>query len=187
MSLLRKTNQRTFLDIFPKYEDFTTSMTDFPFFSPDEMTDESKTKTYYLLVSRYGDNPISGYSDENRWKLRLFQVYSEYGPEWQSKAELQKTIRSMSLADFADAGRLINNVALNPNTEPSDTSLDELQYINQQNVTRKKTSDAEAITRKLTMMEDGLDDDYLDHFKKLFSPFLIKDKPLYLYGGDDNE
>lgn len=189
MSLLRKSNQKTFLDIFPTYDYFTSSLADFPFFSPDEITDDYKTKTYYLLVSRYGDTPVTGYSDEPRWKLRLFQVYAEYAPEWQTKSELQKTIRSMEISSFADAGKVVNNVALNPNTEPSTDSLDELTYINQQNVARKKLSESEAISRKRSMLEDGLDDEYLDHFKKLFSPFLLKDVPLWVYtdGGDDDE
>lgn len=187
MSLIRKSNQRTFLEIFPTIEDFNQCKTDFPIFVPSDVTDEYFQKTYYLLITRYGDNPISSYLDENRWKLKLWQVISEYAPEWQAKTELQKTIRSMTLDQFADAGKVINNTALNPNTAPSDSSLEELEYINQQNVARKKVSDADAINRKLSLMEDGLDDDYLDHFKKLFSPFTLKDIPLYLYREDDDD
>lgn len=187
MSRIRPTNQKTFLEVYPKYEDFTSDKTEFSFFAPNDVTDDYYQKTYYLIVSRYGDTPISGYSDEARWRLRFWQVISEYLPEYQVKCEMQKTIRSMTLDEFAEAGKLVNNTALNPNTAPSDSSLDELQYINQQNVARRKLSQADAIQRKLSMLEDGMDDDLLDHFKDLFSVVMLTDVPLHVYQEEDDD
>lgn len=189
MSQVRQTNQKTFLEIYSTFDVFMADAKEFSYFTPSDMTEEYLGRTYYLLIARYGDSPISNYSDEPRWRLRVWQVISEYGPEWQVKSEMQKTIRKMDISDFQEGGKLVNNTALNPNTAPSDSSLDELQYINSQNVARRKLSVVDGIQRKLSMLVDGLDDDYLDHFSDLFSKVLLTDKPLYIYKdeGDEDE
>lgn len=188
MSLIRRTNQRTFLDIFPTFDDFSDSISaDFSVFLPSDITDFYLKKTYFLLVARYGDTAIVGYMDENRWKLRLFAVLDEYEPEWQQKTEMQKTIRGMDLTAFQDGGKAIYNNALNPNTEPSTDQLEELTYINSQNTTNKKLSSVEAINRKWEMLTDGLNEEYLDHFQKLFSKFLLTDVPLYVYQNEEDD
>lgn len=187
MSQIRTTNQKTFLEVYPKYDDFEADMKEFSVFAPTDVTEEYYKKTYYLVVSRYGDTPISGYTDVPRWRLRFWQVISEYCPQWMIKSEMQKTIRKMDISEFQEGGRVVNNVALNPNTEPNDTSLDELTYINQQNVARRKLSTIDAMRAKLSMLEDGLDDDYLDHFSKLFSKVLLTDVPLYTFKNEEEE
>lgn len=187
MSRIRRTNQKTFLDIYSSYEDFTNDFTNvFSMFKPSDLSDDYIKKCYWLLVAKYGDLAISGYNDETRWKLRLFALINEYGPEWQAKNELQKQLRSYDLDKFKEGSKAIYNSALNPNTEPSDATLDELQYINSQNVSSRKLSDVDAITKKWSMLSDGLDERFLSHFNKLFSKFLLTDVPLYIYGSEDN-
>lgn len=186
MSLIRKSNQKTFDDIYSTYDDFSTDLSgSYSIFKPSDMDDDHLKKTYYLLVARYGDTPIVSYWDEARWKLKLFQVIDEYGPEWQTKRELQKDIRARTLDDFKSGGKAVYNTALNPNTAPSTDTLDELEYINSQNVTKRTVSDYDAIVRKLALLEDGLDDDYLGHFSKLFSKFTQRDRPLYVYANEE--
>lgn len=190
MSLIRRTNQKTFNDIYSTYTLFNEDLTNtFSVFKPSDVTDEYITKTYYLLVANYGDTPINSYLDENRWKLKLFSLIDEYTPEWMSKCEMQKQIRSMSLEDFKSSDKTIYNNALNPNTSPSTNELTELTYINSQNTTNRLLSDASAIERKWDMLFDGLNKDYINHFKILFSKFTMKDVPLYTYenGGDEDE
>lgn len=144
-------------------------------------------KTYYLLMARYGDQAISGYRDEPRWKLRLFATVATYGPVWQEKSKLQETVRGMSVDDFKKSSKTIYNTALNPNSAPSTGALEELEYINSQNTSNKVVSDYEAISRKWELLNDDLDKVYMDHFKNLFSKFLLGDVPLYVYETEEEE
>lgn len=185
MSLIRKTNQQTLLDIYPTLESFKYDLTgDYKALAID-LEDATITTTYYLLIGRYGDSPILGYSDVGRWKLRLFTCYREYTPDWEIRTSIQSTIRKMSVDDIAKGDLSIFNSALNPNTEPSDTSNEELDYINNQSTTRHKLNTLDALLKKYDALDVGLDERYLDRFAKLFSKFALKDNPLYLY--DDNE
>lgn len=183
MSLVRKSNQRRFFDIYNKADDFLSDLNDnYSFFKPSDMTDDYLTKTYWLVAARFGDQAIAGYDDEGRWKLRLFQALNQYGPTWEKKSELQKSIRALSLEQLKETGKVINNTALNPNNEPT---TDELDFISSQYTSKSTMSNIDALNLQYLALNDDLDRDYTDHFKTLFSKFLLPDSPLYLY--KDNE
>lgn len=185
MSLIRKSNQKTFFDIYNTVDTFTDDYTNkFNFFKPTDMTDEYITKTYWLLAARFGDQAISGYNDEGRWKLRLFQTINQYGPVWEKKCDLQKQIRGLSLSELKETGKIINNTALNPNNEPT---TEELDYISTQNTSKTTMSDLDALNLQYVALNDDLDRDYTDHFKPLFSKFLLPDIPLYLYTNEEED
>lgn len=189
MSLIRNYNQKTFLDIWNNYTDFYNDISgDYSMFKPTDLGDDYLQKAFWLIVARYGDQAITGFRDESRWKLRFFATIDEYAPEWQAKCEMQKEIRATSIEDFKQGNKAVYNTALNPNTEPTTGALDELTYINSQNTTNKKLSFADAIDRKWSLLTDGLNKEFTDKFKNLFSKFLLPDVPLYTYqGGEDNE
>lgn len=183
MSLIRNSNQRKFLDIYPNESDFILDINgSYSIFKPDDITDESIKKTYWMIVARYGDQAINGYSDEGRWKLRLFETIDTYGPTWQKKLEIQKEIRALTLPKLKETGKLINNTALNPNNEPT---TDELDYISQQNTSKTTMSDADALNLQYMSLNDGINREYMDHFAFLFSKFLLTDVPLYLYQNEE--
>lgn len=187
MSLIRKTNQRTLLDLWDSVEAFKEDMNGT--YSPlkPAVTDETISTTFFMLIGRYGDSPILGYVDEPRWKLRFFTAYRQFTPVWETKTGIQKEIREMKPEDIAKGDLAIYNNALNPNTEPSDASNTELTYINSQNTTRRQMNRIDALMKKWDSLDTNLDSEYLDRFSKLFSKFASADNPLYTYGGYDNE
>lgn len=185
-SLIRRTNQRTFLDIWQSFDTFKADYDELNEFNV--VIDEAYLKkTFYLLVARYGDQAITGYRDEPRWKLMVFATIGTYAPVWEEKSKLQETIRNMSIEQFKTASKTIYNTALNPNSQPSTNSLEELNYINSQNTSNRIVSDYDAIARKWELLNDDLDKNYMDHFKGLFSKFLLTDSPLYVYENNTEE
>lgn len=186
MSLVRKSNQKTFLDIYSDQADmFNDLRNNYSFMKPheDEMSDSFILGTYWLLVARYGDQAINGYTDEGRWKLRLFATIKAYGPTWEKKTRLQRQIRTLTLDELKETGKMINNTALNPNNEPTTAELD---YISSQNTSKSTMSDIDALNMQYVSLNDDLDRDYTDHFKFLFSKFLLPDVPLYLYDNEED-
>lgn len=186
MSLIRKTNQRTMLDLWESVDKFKADLNGiYSPLKPSDISDTTIATTYFMLIGRYGDSPILGYVDEPRWKMRFFTCYREYTPEWEVKDSLQKEVRGMSLDDISEGRLSIFNTALNPNTEPKDTDLKELTYINSQNTTRQQLNRLDALMKKWEALDSSIDENYLNHFSKLFSKFATADNPLYIYGGNE--
>lgn len=187
MSLVRKTNQRTLLDLYPSLGDFKADLDGA--YSPlkPDAEDETISTTYYMLIGRYGDSPILGYEDEGRWKLRLFTVYLSQTPIWEAKTALQKQIRGLSVDDIAKGSLSIYNTALNPNQAPSTDSLEELTYINSQNTSRRQISKLDAALGKYEALDASVNDDYLNAFAKLFTKFATADVPLHLYAYEEGD
>ena len=180
MSLLRNSNQRTLLDIWPSLEAFKTDLDGT--FSPlrPDVTDNTIATTLYLLIGRYGDSPILGYEDEGRWKLRFFTVYLSETPDWEVKTDIQKRVRNMSVDDIAKGDLNIYNSALNPNTLPSTDTLTELNYINSQNTSRRTMNVLDALLSKAEALDSSINDRYLNKFSKLFTKF-VSMEPIYTY------
>lgn len=186
MSLIRNTNQKTFSDIWPSFNDFNTDLTTFSFFKPN-VPDEYLQVIYYLVLAKYGDTPINGFRDETRWKLRFFSVLKSYGVEWYQKTIIQEEVAGMTTSELQEGGKSIFNTALNPNSYPSTGSLEELNYINSQNTENRKRSKADALALKWEMLSSDLNAWILDKFKNLFSKFVSIDVPLYVYNGGDSD
>lgn len=60
---------------------------------------------YYLLYARYGNSPIANY-DEEQFKYKVFSIIFQYGPTWEKRLSVQKTLRDMELSDLIDNGQL---------------------------------------------------------------------------------
>lgn len=180
MSLLRDSNQRTLLDIWPSLEAFKADLEGT--YSPlkPDVTDATVETTLFMLMGRYGDSPILGYEDEGRWKLRFFTIYLSETPDWEVRTEIQNEVRKMSANDIAKGDLNIYNAALNPNTEPNDTGLTELTYINSQNTTRRTLNRLDAYLSKADALDSSVNDRYLGKFAKLFSKFAYT-RPIYTY------
>ena len=72
---------------------------------PTTISDTSAFTLYYLLYARYGNSPIANY-DVEQWKYKIFSVVFQYGPTWEKRLEIQKTLREMQLSDLTDDGAL---------------------------------------------------------------------------------
>lgn len=72
---------------------------------PVTISDANATTLYYLLYARYGNTPIANY-DEEQFKYKIFSVVFQYGPTWEKRLSVQKTLRDFQLADLIDDGQM---------------------------------------------------------------------------------
>ena len=70
---------------------------------PTTISVQNATTLYYLLYARYGNTPIANY-DENQWKYKMFSIIFQYGPTWEKRLDVQKTLRDLQISDLVDNG-----------------------------------------------------------------------------------
>lgn len=173
----------TFSEVFPdldtfltEYNNYKSSVTIYSFKHEDTIK-----SIYFLLASEYAFSHHIGARDQ--FKLMLFTRILEYGPFLERELEVQKDLLSIDIAKLQEGSKAIYNTALNPGTVPSDTSLEELEFINQQNTTNYKKSKPEAYSILLTLLNKDLIKDFISKFKNLFIRVCYPDYPL-LYIND---
>lgn len=140
---------------------------------------------YYLLYARYGNNPIANY-DEEQWKYKIFSVIWQYGPSWEKRLDIQSKLRNLSEDDLIKGNKAIYNHAYNPNQAPSTSSLEEVEYINDQNTTNYKKSKMEAYAQLWDLIDTDVTAEFLAKFQKCFKQFVAPERPL-LYVTPINE
>lgn len=122
---------------------------------------------YYLLYANFCNSPIANY-DEYQFRVRLFSIVFQYGPAWEKRLEIQKRLKNYSIDDISQGTKIIYNHAYNPGTEPSTGTLNELDYINEQNVNNYKRSPLEADQTLWAMIRTDVSQEFIDRFKSLF-------------------
>lgn len=154
---------------------------------PQTISLASLTTLYYLLYAKYGNNPIAN-NDVNQFKYKMFSIIFQYGPTWEKKLDIQAKVRNLTEADLMTGAKAIYNSALNPSTEPSTSSLEELDYINAQNTTNYKKSKMEAYNLQWSLLDDSLTSKFIEKFIVCFKKFVYPEKPLlYITEVDDDE
>lgn len=141
------------------------------------ISDSSVTNLYYLLYASYGNSTIRS-SDINRFKYALFSRVYSYGPTWEKRLEIQKNLRGLTEKDLLNGGLAIYNTADNPGTDPTDTSLTELPYINRQNTSRNIKSKLNAYNDLWQMLKVDVTSEFIKGFKPLFKQVATKELPL---------
>lgn len=144
------------------------------------------TLFFTLFYARYNDTPISNDSVDV-FKLKVFSTIYEYGPAWQRKLEIQKSIRSLTEEDIRVGGKMIYNHALHDASAPSTDSLEETTYIDSQDTANNKKSKLAAYNELVMLLDDGFCKEFLDKFKKLFKIVLATDRPLFIYEEEEDE
>lgn len=180
-SLYGNYRTRTFSEIFykegtPSAQIFTEAWEASPFTANLETLDTNLI--FALLYGRYGNSNIAS-SDENRFKYQLFSIIFQYGPTWQKELTIQKDIREKDVEDFIIGATNIVNNASNPSTAPTTQSLEELPYINQQNVSKTVRSIADGYALILSLLKDDVTETFLRRFEKLFLTIVEPERPLW--------
>lgn len=162
-------NTRTFSQIFPELEDFSDNYDTFQSTAglTNKLDNNDVAITWQLLMAKYGNNPIANWSEE-QFKLKIWQIMFQYGPTWAKRLELQEKARGLTDDEILVGDKTIYNVALAPNQEPSTSSLEEVDFISQQNTANRKKSKMSAYNDLLILLDTDVTEDYLDKFKKLF-------------------
>ena len=188
-SLYGNYRTRTFSDIWGKAEDFSNEFMESPF--PNEVGGGGNLSInnklefiYYLLYSRYGNSSIAS-SDETQFKFHLFSLIFQYGPTWLKELEIQKEIRNSTLEDFRLGSTNVINNAVNPSTAPTTQSLDELPFIENQNVSKTKRSKADGYALMLSLLKEDVTEKFLKRFQKLFLTIVQPERPLWYVTEED--
>lgn len=152
------------------------------------ITDASATLLFYLLYARYGNSTVAS-SDENQFRYKIFSTIFMYGPTWEKRLEIQKSVRELDLEELMDGGKAVYNTALNPGQPVAGgqgapvgegtNTLDELTYINQQNTTKYKKSKVDAYAVILNLLETDVTEAFINKFKKLFLTVVTPELPLW--------
>ena len=143
------------------------------------------TTIFVSSCSKYGNTPIIN-NDVNQWKFKILAIIFSYGPAWEKKIKIQKTIIELSEADILVGAKQIYNHAANPSTAPSTSALEELDYINDQNTALHKKSKLEAYSILWEMIHTNHTEEFLTRFKDCFSKF-VDETPVPFYIYDDEE
>lgn len=184
-----KYNTMTFSEAFPTFEGFYDELKGTPFYTTafaTMMTEELLKINYMLLFNRYGNSPIANNSVD-QFKSKLFGLIWTYGQNWAQKLQIQDKLRSLGLNDDSDiykGSKAIYNHAFNDETAPSTASLEELQYINDQNTTNYKRSRLEGLAQLMELLSDSFTDDYINKFRKLFKTF-VNQEPIIFVGVEE--
>lgn len=141
----------------------------------DKMEDKNITKLFYLLYASKGNTAISN-MDVNQWKYKVWSIICQYGPTWQRKLEIQKALRSLNEEQMTDGTKAINNLATNPQTEPSTNVTEEINGVVQQTVNKFKKSRLEGYASLVDLLDADVTKEFLDRFKPLFAMF-VKTRP----------
>lgn len=178
-----KYNKMTFAQVWPSQKAFLDDYSELGsnLVMPNASVSLNALKTlYFLLYARYGNNPIVN-NDVNQWKFKIFAVIFSYAPAWERKVQIQKTIMELAESDLVTGAKQIYNHALNPSTAPSTGSLEELTYINDQNVAIHKKAKMEAYSILWELIHTNHTEEFLTRFKDCFSKFVgIIPVPFYI-------
>ena len=179
---------KTFAQIYPSYEKFKEDydvLITLVSGGVQPLTNANAQATFYLLFARYGNNPIVNF-DITQFKMKLMSVIATYGPVWEKKKAIQKSLRDLSEAELLQGAKQIYNHAFNPSTEPSTQELEELTHINDQNVTNNKKAKMEAYSILWANLHVDATDEYLNKFKNCFSRFVGDQCPI-LFAVDEED
>lgn len=184
-SLYGSYRQKKFTDVYESVEDFLADYKDCGI--PTTITDNSVQTLFYLLYGSYGNDVVAS-SDINRFKYKLFSIVFQYAPNWEKQLEIQSKLRGLTEDDIRLGSRQIYNTAQNPSTEPSTDTTDELQYVNNQNVTKNQRGVLEGYATLLSLLRTDVTQEFLNRFRKLFLTIVQPEEPLlYITEVDDND
>ena len=170
------------------WEDASEFLTDYQNVGiPTSISTASATTLYYLLYARYANNPIAN-RDPEQFKYKVFALVFQYGPTWEKRLDIQSKLRAITEEDLLKGSKTIYNHAYNPSTAPSTTTLDELNYINEQNTNAYKKSKMDAYAQLWDLLDTDVTGTFLEKFKGLFKQFVAPEKPLlYVSEVEDEE
>ena len=145
---------------------------------PQKLKVADATTLYYLLYARYGNSSIAN-SDENQFKYKIFSTIYIGGATWAKKQEIQDKLRAMTEDEILAGTKAINNHAYNPQTAPTTDTVEELNYINEQNTTKYKKSKLDGYALLWAILNDGVTERFLREFRYHFLVVVEPQVPLW--------
>lgn len=164
----------TFSDLWSTDKEFVNSYKEVGFPQTYDggtyVTDDDLKLIWLLLIGRFADSTIKPFNTYGAFKVRFMSRVWQHAPAWKKNLDIQNKLRSLSLDDGSDiykGSSAIYNSAMNPNTSPGTGTDQELNFINNQNVTKHKKSKLEG----LALLSDLLKNDVTEQFLRRFDDF----------------
>lgn len=173
----------TFQEVWEKASDFVTDYqtsgvnTSAQAMGLNQITDSELNMIYYLLYSRYGNNPYAA-DDLYRFKYNLFSIIFMYAPTWLKRLDIQNKLRNLTDDELINGTISIMSNAATPGESKAPTEL--INGINTQNVASTKKSKIAAYSDLVDLLKTDVTEQFLDKFKKLFLYVVAPQFP-YLY------
>lgn len=172
---------RTFSEIFPSLEKFREDLNETPFKTVLQTKGDEPAfpldVAYGLLFARYG-NSHSTFASEDIFRYNIFATIFMYGPAWSKRLQLQQKVRQITEEETVIGQTEISNHAQNPNTVPTTQTLEELNYINAQNVRKHRRNKLEAYASVMALLESDVSEEFITKFRKFFIQIIAPDTPL---------
>ena len=172
---------RTLSQIFPTYGEFETIFNDSPF--AGSISEKGLKMTYYLLMAEYANSAIAS-SDEDRFVLQVCSLIFQYGPAWETKLKIQEKIKNLKEDEILRGSEATYNQAAHPGNEPSVSSDEIIQGIDNQTRQIYKKSKMEAYMIQYESVKDNMTKSYISRFKDLFLKIVQLELPLW-YESED--
>lgn len=93
---------------------------------------------------------------------------------------MQQNLRNISEDDLLKGSKAIYNHAFNPSAAPTTGTLEEIDYINDQNTTNYKKSKMDAYTQLWELLKTDVTGEFLAKFQKCFKQF-VKPERTWIY------
>ena len=181
-----------------KFSEIFTSMTDlstgwkYSMFNLQLPTGQMKTDLEYysfllytLLSSRYGSSYISDISVDS-FKNKLFAIYFQYGPRWIKQLDIQNKVYNLTDAELMSGAITKSTHGYNPSTVPGTANDDtSIETVNDQSLVKYTKSKLEAYANQLNLLDDGITEEFMNRFAKLFMTTIDIDDVLEVL--DDND
>ena len=168
---------RTFGEAYNNADDFYADYTNYGI--PTTISETNCKTLFYLLYAKYASSHFAN-KNEVQAKLKIFSTIFKYGPAWEKRLEIQNELQSLDLDELREGSKQITNHAANPNTAPSTTALEELEYIDEQTGINYKKNKVDAYASLWNMIATDVTEEFLNKFNKIFEMVTIEEKT-YLY------
>lgn len=166
-----------FREVYNNVTDFYNDYTNMGI--PTTITQTNLNTLFYLLYAKFGNSHFAN-EDLVQSKLKIFSTIFKYGPTWEKKLSIQADIRALSLDDLQEGAKQIVNHANNPNTAPSTTALEELEFIDEQHQTNYKRNKIDAYNSLWSMLATDVTEEFLNRFRNIFQ-LVTDEEEIYRY------
>lgn len=175
----------TFSELYSTQEEFVNQykVVGFPqeYEGGTYVSDDDLKLIWLLLIGRFADSVIKPYNTYGAFQVRFMSRVWQHAPAWKKNLEIQNKLRSMSLEEGSpiyEGGRALYNSAINPSTQPGTDTNEELNFINNQNVTKHKKSKLEGLAILSDLLKNDVTEQFLRRFDDLFKTIVYTGRTL---------
>lgn len=173
----------TFSELWETSDSFVQTYKEVGFPQDEEqLNDDTLKLIYLLLVGRFADSTIKPFNTFGAFQVRFMSRVWQHAPAWKKNLDIQKKLRSMSLEDNSEiykGSSAIYNSAMNPNTQPNTGTDTELNFINNQNVTKHKKSKLEGLAILSDLLKNDVTEQFLRRFDDFFKTIIYTGKEYF--------